>query len=72
MVNHQHNIQKFSEESLTGRYYCITLAPVMTIFPETKISSTIFGCFMRYINPGNSSGSYCTKKMKDDKYKEEY
>lgn len=37
-----------------------TFAPVRTIFPDTKMRSTIFGCFMRYIRPGNSSGSYCT------------
>lgn len=35
-----------------------TFAPVRTIFPDTKISSTILGCFIRYISPGNSSGSY--------------
>ena len=35
-----------------------TLAPVITIFPDTKIRSTIFGCFILYISPGNSSGSY--------------
>jgi len=39
-----------------------TLAPVITIFPETKIRSTIFGCFMRYIRPGKSSGSYCINR----------
>jgi len=31
--------------------------PVSTTFPDTKISSTIRGFTMRYIKPGNNSGS---------------
>ncbi len=33
--------------------------PVRTTLPETKISRTIFGTFILYMRPGNSSGSYC-------------
>lgn len=48
----------------TNRYICsndspISLklfAPVITIFPETKIKKAILGLFSLYTNPGNSSG----------------
>ena len=33
--------------------------PVKTTLPDTKMSSTTLGCFMRYIRPGKISGSYC-------------
>lgn len=31
--------------------------PVNTTFPDTKINNTILGFTIRYISPGNSSGS---------------
>jgi len=31
--------------------------PVSTTLPETKINSTIRGFTIRYMSPGNSSGS---------------
>lgn len=34
------------------------LAPVSTIFPETKISRTSLGSIILYTSPGNTSGSY--------------
>jgi hypothetical protein len=36
----------------------ITFAPVNTIFPDTNTNNTILGACIRYIRPGNSSGSY--------------
>lgn len=36
----------------------MALLPVSTIFPDTNINNTILGLTMRYIKPGNNSGSY--------------
>lgn len=49
-------ISTMNRASISSRK--LTLAPVRTILPETKMSNTIFGCFIRYIKPGNNSGSY--------------
>ncbi|PHT99233.1 Cysteine-rich receptor-like protein kinase 2 [Capsicum chinense] len=37
----------------------LTFAPVTTIFPEVKINNIIFGCFIRYISPGNITNMGC-------------
>jgi len=41
--------KKGGKEIIRGNYKAkyITLAPVRTIFPETNISNTILGCFIR-------------------------